>query len=144
MIAIFLFYSETLGKKRYFTFSKDIKHSAVILFDGENYVRFQFTKNGCEHRIVNAKNVRELIRVYQALIPTLSAVICTFVLNQKLQVSPLTQLVSCNEFSRLIANIDVGITLNPIHLFKKLLKYDNRTNYEILYKWRRSDGYPEK
>lgn len=39
---------------------------------------------------------------------------------------------TCNEFTRLITGVDIGFTFNPIHLFKKLLKYDSIRNYHIV------------
>lgn len=39
---------------------------------------------------------------------------------------------TCNEWARLISGVDIGFTLNPHHLFKKLIKFDERRNYTIL------------
>lgn len=39
---------------------------------------------------------------------------------------------TCNEWARMIAGVDIGFTLNPHHLFKKLVRFDDQRNYSIL------------
>lgn len=46
----------------------------------------------------------------------------------------------CNEFARALIGLDIGMTWNPRHLYKKLLKYDQKRNFEIFYHWRLGDG----
>lgn len=52
---------------------------------------------------------------------------------------PLT-VQSCNEFARFLTGVDIGFTINPLHLYKKLLKYDRKRNYHILEQRDYTDG----
>jgi hypothetical protein len=47
---------------------------------------------------------------------------------------------SCNELSRYASGAYLGVTLTPGHLYRKLLKYDNIRNYQIIFQWGRQHG----
>jgi hypothetical protein len=39
---------------------------------------------------------------------------------------------SCNEICRLVSGVDIGLTITPSGLYKKLVKYDGERNYRIV------------
>lgn len=46
---------------------------------------------------------------------------------------------SCNELCRYVSGVGLGFCFNPVIFYKKLLRYGDSRNYEILAHWRRKD-----
>lgn len=136
MIAIFLFYNEATGKQTRYAFSDEFKHCNIICYDGDIYLLIELSKHGITYRQVKAKDSYSLLRNLK-VIKSLSAMI-TVNIEQPFTMEwrPLW-IKSCNELCRYVSGVDIGLTFNPIHLFKKLLKYNLHRNYEVLNAWRR-------
>lgn len=136
MIAIFLFYDKGLAKQGRFT-SNGIKHCNLICFDGRDWFLCGTTSKGITFRslrVTRSSRLIEHIKRTNGLIKII-AVSSKEIPNQRW--FPLW-IRSCNELCRYISGVDVGFTYNPTHLIKKLVKYDNKRNYEIIYRWNRN------
>lgn len=133
MLAIFLFYNTGYGMQKIFT-TKGLCHCNVICYDGSQYTLFATDWHGIHYRSISATNTLKLLHKLQA-IPSLEGLLCAHVHEpHQLAWSPLA-LRSCNELCRYVTGVHVGVTFNPTHLAKKLLKYDNKRNYEIIHQW---------
>ncbi len=139
MIAYFLFYNEANGPQAWMGFSKEFSHCNIITFDGAHWVNFEMDKFGIHSRVLDVSSARGLIRGLKT-IKGLTAMVCVEVGEPKAIRWKPWWVRSCNELGRYLSSVDVGFTFNPRHLYHKLLKYNGRRNYEILYAWRRSDG----
>jgi hypothetical protein len=136
MIAIFLFYNKALGKQTKWIINKEFVHCHVMINNGDGFILFELTSNGIDCHVVPAKKPMTIIRNVKRM-DSLVASICIWrSKSPKMHWRPL-MIRSCNEFSRLIAGVDIGFTYEPLHLYNKLLKYHNQTNYEVLDAWRR-------
>jgi hypothetical protein len=139
MITVFLFYNQANGAQRHFAFSKDMKHMDTITFDGSDYVLTRFDPEGIMTRVLHPPNMPRLIQGLKT-IPELSAmVVCYINTLHQFKWVPIT-IFSCNELSRYIGSVDIGFCFNPIHMYNKLIKLDNKRNYEIIHLWRRMHG----
>lgn len=135
MIAIYLFYDRGTGKPSFYT-TNGIKHCNVICFDGRDYIFFESQPQGIGFRRIVVKDTNSLLRNIKR-IQSLIGIICVYISERKnINWFPLW-IRSCNEVCRYVSGVDTGLTLNPTHLIKKLLKYNNKRNYEILYQWSR-------
>lgn len=140
MIAIFLFYNKAMGKQLKYTFNEQFKHCNVITFDGDIYLLSEMQSKGILYRKINAKSITSLLKNLK-IIPELFAMITVFVDKNKDNNKWFPLLIrSCNEYCRLISKVDIGFTLNPINLYKKLLKYKDKRNYKIIHAWSRNNG----
>jgi hypothetical protein len=137
LIAIYLFYDKATGKQSLYT-TRGIKHCNVICFDGRDYILFETQPQGIGFRRILAKNTNSIIRNIKR-IESIIEIICVHISEKKTIKWFPFWIRSCNEVCRFFSGIDTGLTLNPTHLIKKLLKYNNKRNYEILYQWSRSN-----
>lgn len=138
MINFLLFYNTGYGKQSRMTFHEEFRHCDIITFDGDFYLWLSWNNKGIETRRVKATSCTSLIRALR-IIPELTALIvadCDVRVNT--WYCPLV-VRSCNEFARYVSGLDIGFTLNPQHLYKKVLKYQGKRNFQILRAWRRSD-----
>jgi hypothetical protein len=136
LIAIFIFYKKSQGIQARLSFSEEFKHCNVITFDGTDWVMIDFDSTGLLTRRINCKTGSQLIRSIR-VIQDVTAIISVEVKKRvKIKWKPFL-VRSCNEISRHATGIDINFTFNPIHLYKKLLKYRNLRNYEMLSHWRR-------
>ncbi len=141
MLAIFLFYDQTRNPfANIFTFSKTHKHVDVFTFDGSRWLLFRYAKDGITYLFSAFDDGRDIIE-HLKKISSISAIVCTNITTRYNQFAWFPFWTkSCNEFARLITGIDVGFTLNPRHLYNKLLKYDGKSNYLIISSWSRNNG----
>lgn len=136
LIAIISFYNIAFGPQAFLSFSKKFRHCSIITFDGDNCVLIEFNDCGLKTKVFRNNNVSKMIKILQR-IPQIHTIVCTAIYERKkVKWKPLWGR-TCNEVCRYAAGIDVGLTFNPIHLYKKLLKYSGKTNYEILSHWKR-------
>ncbi len=139
MIVVFLFYNQAVGKQIRYTFSKEFKHANVMTYKGDRYLLSELSSYGYQTRIFKEYTIGELL-THLKLMPHLISIIIIWIEKPiKLKWRPL-RIWSCNEHCRLMSGVDIGITLNPFHLYKKLLRYRSKRNYKILSHWRRKDG----
>jgi len=139
MIAIYLFYDIASGKQAWMGFSKEFRHCNVITYDGEHWINFDMDRLGIHSKVLDVPSGRALIRGLKVIKP-LTAMVCVDIGERKgINWKP-WWVRSCNELDRYLTGVDVGFTFNPMHLYRKLLGYNGRRNYEILYAWRRQDG----
>lgn len=137
MIANFLFYNQTLGIQNWLTFSDMLKHVDVITDDGKILSHFRLDKKGIHHVAVKYKYQRCILKSLLYTSKNLTRMIRVEIkYRAPIDWQPWI-LGSCNETCRWLTGIDIGFTFNPGHLYSKLLKYDNVTNYVILDVWRR-------
>ena len=130
MIAVFLFYNQGIGKYSRFSFSKELVHSALLCYEGNRCILFEIAPTGFIYRILkNSDAIKKL--------PSLSAFIAVFVKEKKKVKEWPIKWYTCNEVCRYFSGIDIGWTFNPKFLFKKLMKFKDKRNYELLSCWRR-------
>jgi hypothetical protein len=140
MIALFVFYSRCSPKiQRFLSFSKNIRHTSVILYDGKQSYLTEFVRQGIKIKVFPVDDIKNIIDMMKKM-PTVEAIISTFITDRAIIKWWPFSINSCNELDRKVSGIDIGLTLNPKHMYNKLLKYDGCTNYRIDYKWRKSDG----
>jgi len=138
MIAIFLFYDKGIEKPSRYT-TNGIKHCNLIYYDGRDYIFAETSKKGISLRVLRITNSKRLIHHLHNLKHVIKIISVTIDWPAENKWLPLW-IRSCNELCRYISGIDVGLTFNPTHLIKKLIKYDRLTNYRILYEWSISGG----
>lgn len=139
MIAVFIFYSVATGVQAKLAFSDEFKHCNIITYDGEDWILLDFDRTGLLTRKIKCESGSSLVRNLH-VIPKVSAIVSINVKDRiKLMWTP-WWVRSCNEICRYASGADIGWTFNPVHLYKKLLKYRHSKNYEILSTWRRSWG----
>jgi hypothetical protein len=136
MIALFLFYNHSTGIQAKLAFSKEFRHCNIITFDGEAWVNVEFDSCGLITRVLNVPSGNSLIRGLKS-IKMLTAMVVVDIANRKKVCWKPFWVRSCNEIDRYASGIDVGLTLNPRHLYNKLLRYNGKRNYEIIHAWRR-------
>lgn len=137
MICFFLFYNKSLGIQRHFAIGSELKHCDVICYDGESWICLQSSSRGVEYRLMDIKKVERMLN-HLAIIPELIEIIGVDVETRARFPWRPWWVRSCNEFCRYVSGVDIGFTLNPRHLCKKLLKYDGKRNFQIIYAWRRT------
>lgn len=140
MIALFVFYDTCTPKiQRILTFNKKIRHTSLITYDGRQAHLTELTRQGINVKSYDKSSVSDVIDTMKRL-PTVEAIISTFITDKAIVKWSPFSLNSCNELDRKISGIDIGLTLNPAHMYRKILKYDKLRNYIIDYTWRKSDG----
>lgn len=142
LLAIFIFYNTSGGIQSSLSFSKEFKHCGIVTFDGNHWIATDFDETGLLTRYCTIKRGARFLELMKHQDNVSALISCQITERFKIKWKPFLAR-SCNEICRYVAGIDVGFTFNPIHLYKKLLKYDRRRNYEILSHWRRSDGVSE-
>lgn len=136
MISFFCFYNVSSGVQARLAFSDIFKHCNIITFDGETWIVHEFDINGIQTKRIKVYSSSSFIRGLK-YIDSLMAMIVVNV-EEKATFNWKPFLVrSCNEIDRYIAGVDIGFTFNPKHLYSKLIKNADVSNYEILYHWRR-------
>jgi hypothetical protein len=137
MIAVFLFYDQGMGKHSRFSFSREFIHCALLCYQGDHCVLFEIAPHGFHYRLLNS---RDMVKNLEAIkkMSCLSAYIAVFV-KEKTKVGEWPfKGYTCNEVCRYFSGVAIGWTLNPKHLFKKLMKFKETRNYELLAHWRRA------
>lgn len=140
MITIFLFYDTSYGIQVKLSFSKSMKHVNIIQFDGVLWLALSSSSDGITWKTLNLSCSAQRFIEKLKIIPELSAIVVTCSLSRHHKSWCPLIIHSCNEACRYISGLNLGWTFNPRHLYNKLLKWDNRTNYEIIYHWRRDNG----
>ena len=138
IIAIFVFYNISDGIQSKLSFSKEFKHCNTITFDGRDWIALEFDKTGIVTKRVYTTNAESLLK-HLPMIPEITAIICVRVAARHISKWSPWWVRSCNEVARYASGVDIGFTFNPVHLYNKLLKYNQLRNYEILSHWRRSE-----
>ena len=144
LIAVFIFYNVSSGVQSRLAFSDEFKHCNIITFDGRDWIMLDFDRTGLLTRKIHCKDGPTLLRNLP-LIKEISAIIS---INVKQRVKTMWKPLwvrSCNEICRYASGADLGFTFNPVHLYKKLLKYayKRKRNFEILSHWRRTWDFSE-
>lgn len=139
LIAIFIFYNKATGGQARLAFSEEFKHCNIVTYDGKDWIMLDFDRTGYLTRKIYCKNGESLIRN----LPVIPEVSATFTISvderKKIWWKPFLAR-SCNEICRYASGVDIGFTFNPAHLYRKLLKYRHKRNYEVLSVWRRRHG----
>lgn len=134
LLCIICFYNIAEGSQRFLAFSKHLRHCNVYTYDGFDWVLLEFDSTGIKTRVVNINRVDKFINRLKT-IPSISAIMVLNVYKRKsVRWMPLWGR-SCNEICRYASGADTGLTFNPVHLYKKLLKYNNKRNFKILTTW---------
>jgi hypothetical protein len=138
MISIFLFYSKARGKQTWWVRNKEFLHChAITTRTGKEYILTELKTDEIDFHVVPTQSPDRILRNIKHL-PNLSAYIAVYIDHPKrVRWFPLW-VRSCNEFIRHLSGIDIGYTQSPYHLYKKLLKYNEKANFTILAHWRRS------
>lgn len=147
MIAFFLFYNHGEGKLSRFSMSDEFRHCNVMTFDGSMWNLWTWTPRGINIRPAQVKSVDALFRTMRLMSSLTACIVVEIYKPHLFKFSPFG-VHSCNELSRYVTGVDIGYTLTPKHLYKKLLKYGKIRNYTILKEWRRhgqprSKGQPK-
>ena len=136
MIAIFLFYDQGQGKAYNYTFSRITVHCNLITYDGDHWIMWEFGTSGITYRHIKSKSGASILRNIKRL-PELSRIV-TVDIPERVSIPWFMFMPrTCNEFCRYVAGINIGLTVNPRHLYTKLLTYEQKGNYTILHWWRR-------
>lgn len=138
-IALLLFYNQSNGVQSRLAFSQEFRHCNVITYDGRDWIMLDFDKTGLLTRRIYVSNALDLIRHAKSL-KSVTAIVTVMIKERAITRWTPWWVRSCNEVSRYASGLDIGFTFNPTHLYRKLLKYKDRSNYEILNAWRRKDG----
>lgn len=136
MIAVFLFYNQGIGKYNRFTFSQQFVHCALLCYQGDQCILFEIAPFGFIYRILRSNDVNKNLEAIKKL-PCLSGFIAIMIREKKKIKEWPIKWYTCNEVCRYFSGADIGWTFNPKHLYQKLLKYKDKTNYELLTHWRR-------
>lgn len=139
MIAIFLFYNKSLGKQQTWACSRTYKHVDVITYMGDRWVLHRLGEHGITYRITTYRSSEELLTNVTS-IKTLVYILAIKVNGKAAHPWQPIWAKSCAEVVKSIAGLDIGLTLTPSQLLRKLLKYDNVRNYQILTARRRLYG----
>ena len=137
MIAVFLFYNQGIGKYARFSFSKELVHSALLCYEGDQCILFEIAPIGFAYRILRSNDMNKNLEAIKKL-RCLSAFIAVMVKEKKKIKEWPFKWYTCNEVCRYFSGIAIGWTFNPKHLYQKLLKYKDKSNYELLAHWRRA------
>ena len=137
MIAAFLFYNQGIGKYGRFSFSEELVHCALLCYEGDQCILFEIAPSGFAYRILRSNDVNKNLEAIKKL-PALSAFIAVIIKKKKKVKEWPFKWYTCNEVCRYFSGVDIGWTFNPKHLFKKLIKFKDKRNYELLACWRRS------
>ena len=135
MIVFFIFSNSGQGLQRKFTFSDEFVHVNVITFDGETWIFHEYGSRGFECRVLRVKDSATLFRNLKR-IDHITSIITLNVQREKCYKFRFLMPQACNNIMTQISGINIGYTINPAHLYKKLLK-NKPTNFEILSTWRR-------
>jgi hypothetical protein len=139
LIAVFIFYNQSSGIQSRLSFSAEFKHCNIITFDGRDWISIDFDRTGLLTRRVHCNDGSALLR-HLKVVKEVSAIVAVNVPKRaKTRWKP-WWVRSCNEVCRYASGVDIGFTFNPVQLYKKLLKYRRRRNYEVLSHWRRKHG----
>ncbi len=139
MISIFLFYNIATGVQAKLAFNKNFKHCNIITYDGQSWVNVEFDATGFLTRVLDVSSGRCLIRGLKSIQSLIAMVVVDVEVRKRVRWKPYI-VRSCNEIDRYVSGVDIGLTFNPIHLYKKLLRYSGKRNYTIITHWRRDDG----
>ncbi len=135
MIHVFCFYNISSGIQARLSFSKIFKHCNIITFDGEMWIATEFDRSGVLTRRINVYSSSSLLRGLKYIESLIAIVTIDVTARCDIPWKPFI-VRSCNELDRYISGANIGFTLNPKHLYNKLLKY-NGNGYRLLYHWRR-------
>lgn len=137
-ISIFIFYNVSNGPQSFLSLSKKFKHCNVINFDGKNCILIEYDLAGFRIEVLKFRDLTKIIEGLKRIKKVEAILSASISERKKVPWWPLWGR-TCNEMCRYGTGIDIGKTFNPIHLYKKLLKYDKVKNYTILSQWMRDD-----
>jgi hypothetical protein len=111
------------------------------MFEGESYVGLDLDATGIRHRVFRGDTYTagSIIDIFKRL-DSVTAVIAVTIEERKKIPWKVYMGRTCTELCRYFTGIDIGLTFNPKNMYKKLLKWDDKRNFKILYHWRRKDG----
>ena len=139
MIAVFIFYSKATGIQASLAFSKEFRHCNIITYDGSDWIMLDFDRTGLLTRKINCVDGAQLVRNLHVIKDITSIITVDIQDRAKIAWKP-WWVRSCNEICRYASGVDIGFTFNPVHLYRKLLKYNLKRNYEVISAWRRDHG----
>lgn len=143
MIAFIIFYGKAHGVQAALAFSSEFRHVNIITFDGRDWIMLDFDRTGLLTRKIHCTDGTQLFRSLRVLRDITAVVAVDVGERHKVCWKPFW-VRSCNEIVRYASGIDIGFTFNPVHLYKKLLRYDQIRNYTILTAWRRKNGFSDR
>lgn len=137
LLAIVIFYNKSEGPSSRLAFSDEFRHCNVITYDGRDWVMVEYLPSGIITRVIHCESGVRLVNRLQ-LIPEATAIMALSI-NPRAKVRWFPWWVrSCNEVCRYVSGVDTGFTFNPVSLYRKLIKYDGKRNFQVLSHWRRS------
>ena len=136
MLAIFIFYNQAQGIQSHFTLSRHFKHVDVFLHLTMSWVVVRLDKQGIRFRLSNFKDGRDIVDNAVKL-NTVSRIVAVKIGKRAKYPWRPFRFNTCNELARLVSGLDIGFTYHPRHLYRKLLYYSHRKNFEILNMWGR-------
>lgn len=145
-LAAFLFFAEPPQSWHMHLSPKWCTHCFVLTYDGDCWIAHELDSHNLKFKRIRWKDGEDIVNwlsMFQALNKTLSAFIVVELTEQAKLVKrllPTRWFFTCNEVARELSGIDIGFTFNPVHLYAKLIKYDAKRNYKILWHRRIEDG----
>lgn len=142
MISIFLFYNWANSFHSRIA-HPEFRHCNIITYDGNDWVSFEMDSTGIITRCIKVEKALEFIEGLKSLEILSGLVVVDVEKRARFPWRPFF-VRTCNEIARYISGVNIGLTFTPRNLYNKLLRYDGRRNYEILYAWRRQDGLKQR
>ena len=137
LIAIIIFYNKSEGPSARLAFSDEFKHCNTITYDGRDWIMAEYLPSGILTRVIHCEDGAKLVDRLR-IIPEATAII-SLGISPRAEVNWFPWWVrSCNEVCRYVSGADTGFTFNPVSLYRKLIKFDGKRNFQILSHWRRS------
>lgn len=134
-----MFYNVASGKQARLALNENFKHCDVVTYDGDIYLHLSWNHQGIQTRRVKARSTRVLLRAFRCD-PRITAIIAVYCEKRAATGWRPLRVQSCNEFCRFVSGMDIGFTWDPYSLYKKMLRYDHKRNYEVISAWRRENN----
>jgi len=123
-------------------FLRDYKHVSCVCFDDYNWINFDcaWPLSRINYAILKPIPIEELLNGFRQN-PTISSYVCMDI-DDAVYIRRWYGLMinSCVEFVKRITGINVGFTLTPKGLLKKIICNHAKNNYRIINLWERNYG----
>lgn len=138
MLAIFLFYDKSDVVQSRIS-PKDFKHVNCVLNDGSGWVLFEHDATGLWYRQYKINDGSALIRNLKR-IESLTHLVCVDIGERKKRAWWPWVIDACHQQIIRMCGLDIGWSFTPKGFFKKLIKYNGKTNFDIILRWNRGAG----
>lgn len=138
----FLFYNYRYRWPSYFS-PKAFSHVSLLIQGKQGWYSFNPTDAMGEIREYAWKDSDRVLKTLTK-VPTLSHIVglvLTSIKKPPKLYFPIMLPTACHNLVKYVSGVDLGWAFNPYFLYRQLLKYDQKRNYEIVRKWSLIDGW---